>query len=98
MLQRIRWFLLIFGIAVVSILAVWNTDEVTLQLPLLEDRTLPLSMLLFVFSASSFIFGAIMTGWMLRGRRKAAVAKEKAAINEAKTTSTDDSMMSSVLD
>lgn len=78
MMQRIRWFLLLFGIVVVLVLSLYNSEVITVQIPFAEDRELPLSMLLLATSAISFVFGAIMTGWMLRGRRKAVAAKERA--------------------
>ncbi len=83
MMQRIRWFLLLFGIVVVLVLSLYNSEIITVQIPFAEDRDLPLSMLLLATSAISFVFGAIMTGWMLRGRRKAVAAKERAKEEKA---------------
>ncbi|MGB7342852.1 MAG: lipopolysaccharide assembly protein LapA domain-containing protein [Pirellulaceae bacterium] len=84
MMQRIRWVLLILGISIFVILSVWNSGTVTVQFPFMSDRELSLSNLLLITSAGSFVFGSIMTGWMLRGARKAKAAKEKARLDETK--------------
>jgi uncharacterized membrane protein YciS (DUF1049 family) len=84
MMQRIRWILLILGITLFVVLSVWNSGTVTVQFPFMADRELSLSNLLLITSAGSFVFGSVMTGWMLRGVRKAKAAKEKAANEKAR--------------
>ena len=86
MMQRIRWFLLLTGIVVVLVLSLWNTENVTIKIPFFEDHELPLAMLLLATAASSFVFGALMTGWMLRGFRKSP-GSEKEKNDESPTSS-----------
>ena len=77
MLQKIRWFLLLVGILVVVIIAVQNSRSVEIDL-LFFRGTYPLTLLLLGTSAASFLFGALMTGWMLRSRgRPGGPAKGK---------------------
>ena len=87
MMQRIRWVLLLLGIVIVMVLLFYNSDEVPVKLPLVEDRELPLSVLLMATTAIGFLLGAVMTARMLRSRNKAAAAKER----EAKSASISDS-------
>lgn len=82
MMQRIRWFLLLLGIVVALVLSLYNSDVTSIKIPFAGEWELPLSMLLLTTSAISFVFGAIMTGWMLRSRRKATAAKEREAAKQ----------------
>ena len=79
MMQRIRWVLLLLGIVIVMVLLFYNSDEVPVKLPLVEDRELPLSVLLMATTAIGFLLGAVMTARMLRSRNKAAAAKGRDA-------------------
>ena len=82
MMQRIRWFLLVLGIIVLLVLGLANQTSVPVKMPLIFEAELPLSMLLVATSGISFVFGALMTGWMLRGRKEKtekAAPKPKAA-------------------
>tara|TARA_R110002049_G_scaffold309268_1_gene519592 strand:+ start:125154 stop:125474 length:321 start_codon:yes stop_codon:yes gene_type:complete len=78
MLQKIRWFFLLVGVTIVLLLLLWNSSAVTVKFPFVAERQLPLSILLFTTSSLSFVFGAIVTGWMLRRRHKAAAKAEAA--------------------
>jgi len=78
MLQKIRWFFLLGGITIVVIIAFQNSRSVELDLLFFKGEY-PLTMLLLASSAASFVFGALTTGWMLRSRSKAAVAKANQA-------------------
>ena len=82
MMQRIRWFLLVLGIIVLLVLGLANQTSVPVKIPFLFERDLPLSMLLVTVSGISFVFGALMTGWMLRSPKettKKAAPEPKAA-------------------
>lgn len=78
MMQRIRWALLLSGIVVVLVFSLYNRGNVTVRVPLMEDPEVPLALLLLATSAISFVFGAIMTGWMFRGLRKSSATKSSA--------------------
>ena len=83
MLQKIRWFFLLVGLTFVLLLMWGNSSPVTVKFPFVADQQLPLSILIFTTSAASFVFGAIVTGWMLRRRHKAAAKAEAAEKAEA---------------
>ena len=91
MMQRIRWFLLIVTIVVVVVFSFYNTENVTVKLPILEDHDLPLALLLIVTAAIGFVFGAIMTGWMLRGSSKSKKVEAPKKESESKSDSTSTS-------
>jgi uncharacterized integral membrane protein len=78
MMQKIRWFFLLIGITLVLLLLLWNSSAVTVKFPFVAELQLPLSILLFTTSLLSFILGAIMTGWSMRRRYKAAAKAEAA--------------------
>ncbi len=75
MLQKIRWFLLITGVLVVVIIALQNQTPTPLKL-LFLNSTIPLTLLLLATSASSFVFGALTTVWMLKKKEPAKVKSE----------------------
>jgi len=81
-LQKIRWFLLLLGILLVVILAFQNNAPVELEL-LFFRGTYPLTLLLLATSAASFVFGSLMTFWMLRGKKKAETGKSAAVKKKA---------------
>ncbi len=85
MMQRIRWTLLLLGIGIILVFSLYNSEPVTVQLPLMEDPKLPLSMLLLATAGVCFLFGSIMTAWMLRARasKKSKQAKQAAAESAA---------------
>ena len=87
MLQKIRWFLLLFGIMVVVTIAFQNSGSVDVDL-LIFQGAYPLTLLLLGCSAASFVLGALMTGWMFRGRNRSAAAKKqpKASAETAKAS------------
>ena len=79
MVQKIRWILLLFGIVVAIAVAIQNNDAVDVKL-LFFQATLSLSLLILVSAGIGFLFGALMTGMMLRSRkRKEKVSTEKSA-------------------
>jgi uncharacterized integral membrane protein len=87
MIQKIRWFVLLLGITLVLLLSLWNSAPVTLQFPFLADRQLPLSVLIFTTFAIGFLFGALMTGWMLHRRKKQASKTGSSAASPSEETS-----------
>ena len=95
MMQRIRWFLLLLGIVIVLVLSLSNSTPTPIKIPFAGTWELPLSMLLLATSGISFVFGAIMTGWMLRGRRKATATKKRDAAEKSQATPKADSASSS---
>ena len=88
MLQKIRWFFLLVAVTIVLLLLLWNASAVTVRFPFVAERQLPLSILLFATSAIGFVFGAIVTGTMLRRRHKAA-AKTKAESTKVENSSSN---------
>ena len=90
MMKKIRWFLLLLGVLVVVIIAFQNSRTVQLEV-LFFSGQYPLTLLLLGSSAASFVFGALMTGWMLRGRgRKSSANPKTAASSPAKPQSRSD--------
>lgn len=95
MMQKIRWTILLLGIIVLLAAMIQNSDNVPLQLFFYKTQ-LPISVLLLVTSAVSFLIGAITTGRMLKrsGKAKSAVGngsakpaeKSKPSATAAKTS------------
>lgn len=89
MLQKIRWFLLMTGVLVVVIIALQNQQPTRLKL-LMAEVDMPLTLLLLATSASSFVFGALMTAWMLKKKASAAkhqkpeISSQKSAVSGQK--------------
>ena len=90
MMQRIRWFLVVLGIIVLLVLGLANQTSVPVKMPLIFEVELPLSMLLVTTSGISFVFGALMTGWMLRGRSESKKAAPKPKAADSTTPATTD--------
>lgn len=76
MLQKIRWFLLLLGVLVIVIVAFQNNRRVELDV-LFFSGEYPLTLLLLATSAASFVFGGLMTAWMLRARGKAGAKRAR---------------------
>ncbi|MEM9588843.1 MAG: LapA family protein [Planctomycetota bacterium] len=70
MLQKIRWFLLLLGILIVVMVCLQNRDPVSLQLLFFEGEY-PLTLMLLATSAASFVFGSLMTMWVMRAKKPA---------------------------
>ncbi|TWU04481.1 LapA family protein [Stieleria varia] len=76
MMQRIRWFLLLFGVVVLLVFSLANTESVPVEMPFLFSTELPLAMLMVVTSGIGFVLGSLTTAWMLRrGRKPGKVTK-----------------------
>ena len=80
MLQKIRWFLLLLGILIIVVVAFQNGESVPLDLLFFRGEY-PLTLLLLGTSAASFVFGSLMTFWMLR-RRKETAGDAKTAVKQ----------------
>jgi uncharacterized integral membrane protein len=75
-MQKIRWAILLLGIVV--LLAAMLQNSTTAPLKLFFYKTdLPISVLLLVTAAVSFLLGALTTGRMLRRSARAQAATEK---------------------
>lgn len=99
MLQKIRWFFLLGGLTLVLLVLLWNSSPVPVKFPFVVERQLPLSILLFTSSSLSFVLGAILTGWSMRRRYKAAAKAEaeKAKAEKAKQKHKPESVAPQVL-
>lgn len=87
-MQKIRWFLLILVIVLVLVVVLQNNQQAEIHL-LLHQRTLPLSIMLLSTAAIGFLFGALMTAFMLRrGKKAAAKKKPKQAVPSQERAST----------
>jgi uncharacterized integral membrane protein len=69
-MQKIRWAILLLGIVVLMAAMIQNSATAPLKLFFYETE-LPVSVLLLVTAAISFLIGAITTGRMLRRAAKA---------------------------
>ncbi len=69
-MQKIRWAILLLGIIVLLAAMIQNSDNAQLRLFFYETQ-LPVSVLILVTAAVSFLIGAITTGWMLKRSAKA---------------------------
>ncbi len=67
-MARIRWFLIISGILLLTIFSLSNTGSVSIQMPLVFSAEIPLSMLLAISGLIGFMVGALWTAWVLRKR------------------------------
>ena len=76
-MQKIRWGIVLVGIIVLMAAMIQNSAQAPLQLFFYKTQ-LPISVLLFVTSAVSFLMGAIATGRMLKRSTKSKRAVEKA--------------------
>ena len=85
MLQKIRWFLVIVGVLVVVVIAIQNDQPVLLKLLFFQD-TLPLTLLVLVTSAASFVLGALTTFWMLRSSARKTAPAVSATRKPSKTS------------
>lgn len=75
-MQKIRWAILLLGIGV--LLAAMLQNSTTAPLKLFFYKTeLPISVLLLVTAAVSFLLGALTTGRMLRRSARIKAANEK---------------------
>lgn len=74
MISQIRWFLIVFGVLLLAVFSLANTESVSVGMPLVFRAQVPLSMLLAVSSLIGFMVGSLWTAWMLRRRRKAESA------------------------
>lgn len=76
-MQKIRWAILLLGVMVLLAAMIQNSENAPLQLFFYKTQ-LPISVLLLVTSAVSFLIGAITTGRMLKrsGKAKPAVRNE----------------------
>ncbi len=83
MMQRIRWFLLILGIIVLLVVALANQKLVEIKIPLLFAGEVNVSTLLLASTTLGFLFGALMTAWMLRSHRKSKAAAADVATTAA---------------
>ncbi|MFK8114179.1 MAG: LapA family protein [Rubripirellula sp.] len=81
-MQKIRWFLLILGIALALVITVQNNDLVEVELFTMQ-RELPLSVLMLATGGVGFLLGALMTALMLRKKKAAVKAAKKASKAEA---------------
>jgi uncharacterized integral membrane protein len=90
-MQKIRWAILLLGIIVLLAAMIQNSENAQLKLFFYETQ-LPVSVLLLVTSAVSFLIGAITTGRMLKRsaklKSKPMTEKpvEKPAFTESKAT------------
>jgi uncharacterized integral membrane protein len=77
-MQKIRWAILLLGIIVLLTAMLQNSGNVPLKLFFFETQ-LPVSVLLLVTAAVSFLIGAITTGRMLKrsAKSKPVVVPEK---------------------
>jgi uncharacterized integral membrane protein len=69
-MQKIRWAILLLGIVVLLAAMIQNSTTAPLKLFFYETE-LPVSVLLLVTAAISFLLGAITTGRMLRRSARA---------------------------
>ena len=75
-MQKIRWAILLLGVVILLAAMIQNSANTTLKLFFYETQ-LPVSVLLLVTSATSFLIGAITTGRMLKRAAKAKQVAEK---------------------
>lgn len=68
-MSRIRWFLIIFGVSVLMIFSLSNTESVPIRMPLVFNAEVPLSMLLAISGLIGFMVGALWTAWMLHRKK-----------------------------
>lgn len=74
MLSRIRWFLVVASVLLLAVFSLANTQSVSVGMPLVFRREIPLAMLLAASALIGFMVGSLWTAWMLRRRRKAESA------------------------
>ncbi|TWT80673.1 hypothetical protein CA13_21190 [Planctomycetes bacterium CA13] len=87
MMQKIRWFLLVLGVTVALVTALWNNGPVTINFPFFH-RELPLSLLILTSVACGFLLGAMTTYSMLRSHKKATPKLKKPSKSSEKEAAT----------